>query len=185
MEHESFEYVQWHQPDKTKFRTQSWEYWNIESVEFNPERAITEDSPISHRCQSQFFNPAKVSGPILGNPVVNWDLPMVPDPSSLDYTDEVPWLFRECLQVVRDAVRPRSKEFKEELEGQEGELQERISGRGDSSEEILDVQGGFSDDNSRCTRCGSWNCNLSPAICSRQNRYELFKVFYRHFLDGQ
>ena len=41
----------------------------------------------------------------------------------------------------------------------------------------------FSDDNSRCTRCGSWGCNLAPAICSRQNRYELFKVFWKEFLD--
>ena len=107
---DAFECVHWKQPDETKFRTQRWEYWNIESAEFNPERAITEDSPVSHRCQSQYFNLAKVGGPILGNPLENWDLPMIPNPSSPDYTDEVPQHFRECLQVVRDAVRPRSKE---------------------------------------------------------------------------
>ena len=82
---------------------------------------------------------------ILGDPSEIWDLPTMPDPSSSDYTDEVPLRFRECIQVVRDALRPQSKERQAELDGLEGELQERNSGQGDSSEEVLDVRGIFSD----------------------------------------
>ena len=158
------------------FRAEDLRASSIEAAEFNPGRSITEDSPVSYRCESQHYDPAKTGESILGDPSEIWDLPELPNPNSPDYTDEVPLRFRECIQILRDALRLRSK-------GQKAELEERIPGFGDYSEEYLDVRGKFSDDNSRCTRCGSWGCNLTPGLCVRQNRHELFKFFWKEFMD--
>ena len=117
----------------------------------NVQRAIDEDSPFFHRCQSQYFNPSKGGSPILGSPFENWDLPTLPDARDGSYTDEVPSRFRECLQILRDAVRPGAKQLG---------VHERIVGQGDSSEEVLGMGRSFTDGTARCTRCGSLRCNF-------------------------
>ena len=136
--------IHWLQPEKTKFRMEGWQSWNIEAAKFNPERAITKDSPVSYRCESQYYDLAKTGESILGDPSEIRDLLELPNPASPDYTDEVPLRFRECIQAVRDALRPRSRERQAELEVYEDEPRERIPGRGDSSVEYLDMRGSFS-----------------------------------------
>ena len=157
--------IHWKQPEDRKFQAEDLTASSIEAAEFNPGRAITEESPVSYRFESQYYDPAKTSESILGDPAEIWDLPELPNPASPDYADEVPLRFRECIQAVRDALRPRSRERQAELEVYEDEPRERIAGRGDSSEEYLDMRGSFSHDNPRCTRCGSWCCSLTPGLC--------------------
>ena len=166
--------IHWTQPEETRFKARDWEYWNIEAAELNVQRAIDEDSPISHRCESQHFNPSKVGSLILGSPCENWHLATLPDARDGSYTDEVPSRLRECLQVLRDAVRSGQKQFG---------VHERIVGQGDSSEEVLDMGLSLTDGTARCTRCGSLSCNLFPTICARQKMFELFREFYRLILD--
>ena len=87
---------------------------SVEEAEFNPKRAITEEQPMSHRPASPYYDPMKAGGRLHGWQGEIWELPAFPEDD--DCLNEPTPRFANCIRVVRDAVRPRSRETRWELE---------------------------------------------------------------------